>query len=86
MHTLLIQRHLAIVRDFPLSTESTKVTFLCLADIKADLDHYAALHEQTYSEAVDAVTTLIPCMLEAFMAADRGFRRAQTRNEKTAFA
>ncbi|WP_262219633.1 DUF2274 domain-containing protein [Stenotrophomonas maltophilia] len=42
--------------------------------MKADLDRYAALHAQTYGEVVDAVM-LIPHMLEAFMARDRGFRR-----------
>nr|WP_321273472.1 DUF2274 domain-containing protein [Alcaligenes faecalis] len=35
---------------------------------------YAAQHAQTYGEAVDAAT-LIPPMLEAFMAGDRGFRK-----------
>ncbi|WP_186130475.1 DUF2274 domain-containing protein [Burkholderia gladioli] len=55
-------------------TESTKLTFACPAGLKADLDHYAALHAQAYCEAVDAVT-LIPHMLEAFMAGDRGFRK-----------
>jgi len=55
-------------------TESTKLTFACPAGLKADLDHYAALHAQAYGEAVDAVT-LIPHMLEAFMAGDRGFRK-----------
>lgn len=55
-------------------TESTKLTFACPASLKTDLDHYAALHAQTYGEAVDA-TTLIPHMLEAFMAGDRGFKR-----------
>ncbi len=54
--------------------EVTKLTFTCPASLKADLEHYAALHAQTYGEAVDAVT-LIPHMLEAFMAGDRGFRR-----------
>ncbi|MGV6484664.1 hypothetical protein B9Y66_06840 [Stenotrophomonas maltophilia] len=44
------------------------------ASLKADLDHYAALHAQAYGEAVDAVT-LIPHMLEAFIAGDRGFKR-----------
>jgi hypothetical protein len=34
------------------------------------------LHAQTYVEAVD-VTTLIPHMLKAFMAGDRGFRRGR---------
>lgn len=55
-------------------TESIKLTFTCPASVKADLDRYAALHAQTYGEAVDA-TTLIPHMLEVFMAGDRGFRR-----------
>ncbi|OWG14896.1 hypothetical protein KDK82_4143 [Delftia sp. K82] len=57
-------------------TESTKLTFACPASLKADLDRYAALHAQTYGEAVDAAT-LIPHMLEAFMARDRGFRKAR---------
>lgn len=55
-------------------TESTKLTFACPASLKADLDHYAVLHAQAYGEAVDAVT-LIPHMLEAFIAGDRGFRK-----------
>ena len=40
------------------------------------LDNYAAMHAQTHGEAVDA-TTLIPHMLEALMAGDRGFRRGR---------
>lgn len=55
-------------------TESIKLTFACPASLKADLDRYAALYAQAYGERVDAVT-LIPHMLEAFMAGDRGFRR-----------
>ena len=53
-------------------TESVKLTFACPAGLKADLDRYAALHAQTYGEAVDAAT-LIPHMREAFIAGDRGF-------------
>ena len=55
-------------------TESVKLTFACPASLKADLDRYAAMHAQTYGEAVDA-EKLIPHMLEAFMAGDRGFKR-----------
>jgi hypothetical protein len=55
-------------------TENVKLTFACPVSLKADLDRYAALHAQTYGEAVDA-TTLIPHMLEAFMARDRGFKK-----------
>ena len=55
-------------------TENVKLTFACPVSLKTQLDRYATLHAQTYGEAVDAVT-LIPHMLEAFMAGDRGFRR-----------
>ncbi|WP_445936103.1 DUF2274 domain-containing protein [Pigmentiphaga sp. YJ18] len=54
--------------------------------LKTDLGRYAALHAQAYGEAVDA-EKLIPHMLEAFMAGDRGFkgggrqRRSHRRSE-----
>lgn len=54
-------------------TETVKLTFACPASLKAELERYAAQHAQTYGEAVDAVT-LIPHMLEKFMAGDRGFK------------
>ena len=56
-------------------TESVKITFACTAALKAELERYAAMHAQAYGEAVDAAV-LIPHRLEAFMARDRGFRRA----------
>ncbi|MBC3466858.1 DUF2274 domain-containing protein [Pseudomonas sp. RW10S2] len=56
------------------SSASTRISFLCPAALKAELDRYASMHAQTYGEAVDAAT-LIPHMLEAFMAGDRGFRK-----------
>ena len=62
--------------------ESTKLTFTCPASLKADLDRYATLHAQTYGEAVDA-TVLIPHMLEAFMAGDRGFRKGDKAKAST---
>ena len=55
-------------------TESIKLTFTCPTSLKADLDRYAALHAQAYGEAVDPMA-LIPYMLDAFMAGDRGFRK-----------
>lgn len=61
-------------------TESVKLTFSCSVTLKAELDRYAALHAQTYGEAVDAAT-LIPHMLEAFMARDRGFRRVHAKRK-----
>ncbi|OEC32765.1 hypothetical protein SAMN05216600_12351 [Pseudomonas cuatrocienegasensis] len=58
-------------------TENLKLTFTCPASLKADLERYAAVHAQAYGEEVDAVT-LIPHMLETFMARDRAFKRAST--------
>lgn len=55
-------------------TETVKLTIGLTTTLKADLERYAALHAQTYGEPVDAVT-LIPHMLEAFMARDRGFKK-----------
>lgn len=57
-------------------TETVKLAIAVTVGLKADLDHYAALHAQTYGEPVDA-TALIPHMLEAFMARDRGFRKTE---------
>ena len=64
-------------------TESVKLTFACPPSLKADLDRYAALHAQTCGEAVD-VATLIPHMLEAFIAGDRGFRSQSHMQQKRA--
>lgn len=61
-------------------TESIKLTFSCPIRLKVNLDRYAAVHAQMYGEAVDAVT-LIPHMLQAFMAADRGFRQGGGRHK-----
>lgn len=56
-------------------TENLKLTFNCPANLKADLERYAKLHSQAHGKEVDALT-LIPHMLEAFMARDRAFRRS----------
>ena len=63
-------------------TQSVKLTFSCPARLRADLDRYAALHAQAYGEAVDAVT-LIPLMLEAFIAGDREFKRGRGVNGRS---
>lgn len=65
-------------------TENVKLTFACPATLKADLDRYAAMHAQTYGEAVDA-TTLIPHMLEAFIAGGSGVQAGQGRRHSTGF-
>ena len=59
-------------------TETVKVTIALTTTLKADLERYAALHAQTYGEPVDAAT-LIPHMLESFMARDRGFRQTRAK-------
>jgi len=61
-------------------TESVKLTFTCSVVLKAELERYAALHAQTHGESVDAAT-LIPHMLQAFMARDRGFKRVSAPKE-----
>lgn len=54
-------------------TETVKITIAMSVVLKANLDRYAALHAKTYGEPVEAAT-LIPLMLDAFIARDRGFR------------
>lgn len=56
-------------------TETVKLAIMLSTELKTNLDRYAALHAQTWGEAVDA-PTLIPHILEAFIARDRGFRKA----------
>ena len=63
-------------------TENLKLTFNCPANLKADLERYAILHSQAHGEDVDALT-LIPHMLEAFMARDRVFKRSSAEIDKS---
>jgi hypothetical protein len=56
-------------------TETVKLTFTCTVVLKAELERYAAMHSQAYGESVDAIT-LIPYILETFMARDRAFTKA----------
>ncbi len=56
-------------------TETVKITFTCTVVLKAELERYAAMHSQAYGESVDAIT-LIPYILETFMARDRAFKKA----------
>lgn len=57
-------------------TKTIKLTIALTVTLKADLERYAALHAQTYGKPIEAAT-LIPHMLEAFMARDRGFRKSR---------
>lgn len=54
-------------------TEMIKLTISMPTDLKASLDRYASLHSQAHGEGVDAAA-LIPHMLAAFIALDRGFK------------
>ena len=58
----------------PTKSETVKITIALTTALKTDLERYAAQHAQTYGKPIDA-TTLIPHMLEAFMARDRGFKK-----------
>lgn len=54
--------------------ETVKMTISLPAELKADLERYAAMHSQVYGEQVDAAA-LAPHMLAWFLRNDRGFRR-----------
>ena len=63
----------------PLPKATTmKLTVTMATDLKTMLDRYAAQHSQLYGEPVDAAS-LIPHMLEAFMARDRAFKATPTK-------
>ncbi len=55
--------------------QPVRLTIALPASLKANLERYAAVHAQTWGTTVD-VATLIPHMLEAFIARNRGFKRA----------
>jgi hypothetical protein len=63
-------------------TETVKLTIAVPTDVKASLDRYANLHSQVHGEKVDA-TALIPHMLAAFIARDRGFKALQSKSTKS---
>ncbi len=54
-------------------SESVKLTVTLPAELKEALDRYAAVHSRVHGESVDTVV-LIPHMLNAFIARDRGFK------------
>jgi hypothetical protein len=53
--------------------ESVKLTVTLSVELKETLDRYAAVHSREHGESVDMVA-LIPHMLNAFIARDRGFK------------
>ena len=62
-------------------TETVKLTITLSAVLKADLDRYAELHAKTWGASVNAAT-LIPHMLETFVARDRGFHKTRGVSER----
>ncbi len=60
--------------------ESAKITFTADADLKVALNDYAEIYRQTYGQN-EGVAELIPYMLDAFMNADPGFKRARKQLE-----
>jgi hypothetical protein len=53
-----------------------KINITVSPQLNKALQTYAELYRQTYGEA-ESVAALIPYMLESFLAADRGFAKAQ---------
>ena len=56
--------------------ETAKITFTADAELKTALSDYAEIYRQTYGKD-EGVAELIPFMLDAFMNADPGFKRAR---------
>lgn len=56
--------------------EAVKVTFTASAELKAALNDYAEIYRRAYGQK-ESVADLIPFMLEAFINADPGFKRAR---------
>ena len=57
-----------------------KLTISVPPDLRNALDDYAALYRETYGEE-EPVVALIPQMLAAFLASDRGFAKARAQRE-----
>ena len=62
--------------------EATKVTIALSAALREELEDYARVHAQTFGQTVD-VSSLVPHMLAAFMARDRGFQRLRSPGSRT---
>lgn len=58
-------------------TSAVKLTIAITEKLRSDLDRYAELHAKQWGDPID-VCGLIPHMLEAFMARDRGFKKARS--------
>jgi hypothetical protein len=63
-------------------TAMVKLTIAVPEKLKLDLDRYAELHSARWGDSIDA-SALIPHMLEAFMARDRGFRQVRAAGQRS---
>jgi len=55
---------------------AVKINFTASPELKSALDDYAEIYRRTYGQK-EGVAELIPFMLEAFINADPGFKRAR---------
>lgn len=56
--------------------EAAKITFTASPELKAALNDYAEIYRRAYGQK-ENLADLIPFMLEAFIAADSGFKKAR---------
>jgi len=56
--------------------DPAKITFTASPELKAALNDYVEIYRRAYGQK-ESVADLIPFMLEAFMNADPGFKRAR---------
>lgn len=61
-------------------SDAVKLTITLTAELKAQLDAYAEVHGRVHQVPVDAIA-LIPHMLAAFIARDRGFKTLSSKGE-----
>lgn len=54
-----------------------KLTVMLAPDLKRALDDYLLVYRATYHDEAPNVADIVPAMLEAFLANDRGFARAR---------
>lgn len=62
-------------------SDAVKLTVSLPAELKAQLDDYAAMHGRIHHVPVDAAS-LVPHMLAAFIARDRGFKALKRREKQ----
>jgi len=54
-----------------------RLTITIPPDLKQALDEYLTLYRVTYNDENVSLTDILPAMLDAFLASDRGFAKAR---------